>query len=145
MKLPAAGDYARLAQWRHLLRRFLVFSEAEALRGGLTARQHQALLAIKGFGGRALLTTGELAAYLVIRHHSAVGLVDRLVSKGLVRRRSAAGDRRRVMLELTARAELLISRLASTHQEELETLAPLLQRLLRHFNASPGHASRRGR
>ncbi len=55
---PVAGDYERLAQWRHLLRRFLVFSESEALRHGLTPRQHQALLAIKGFGRRAPLTTG---------------------------------------------------------------------------------------
>lgn len=149
--LPAARDYERLAQWRHLLRRFLVFSETQALRGGLTARQHQALLAIKGFGGRAPVTTGDLAEYLVIRPHSAVGLVDRLVRKGLVRRRVAAEDRRQVLLELTARAELVITRLAASHREELATLAPLLQRLLRHFDGAapprrpPGRGKRRTR
>jgi DNA-binding MarR family transcriptional regulator len=147
--LPAARDYERLAQWRHLLRRFLVFSETQALRGGLTARQHQAVLAIKGFGARAPVTTGDLAEYLVIRPHSAVGLVDRLVRKGLVRRRVAAEDRRRVLLDLTARAELTITRLAASHREELATLAPLLQRLLRHFDGAaprtPGKGARRTR
>jgi len=143
LKLPAAKDYERLARWRHLLRRFLVFSETEALRGGLTARQHQALLAIKGFGQRTALTTGDLADYLVIRPHSAVGLVDRLVRKGLVRRRTASEDRRRVLLELTARAELIIGRLASSHREELAALAPLLQRLLRYFDGAADPSSRR--
>jgi DNA-binding MarR family transcriptional regulator len=136
-RLPTTKDYERLAQWRQLLRRFLLFSEVEALRAGLTARQHQALLVIKGFGHRAPLNTGSLADCLLIRPHSAVGLVDRLVRKRLVRRRRAAAvDRRQVMLELTARAERLISRLAASHRDELATLAPLLQRLLRHFSAS---------
>lgn len=141
-RLPRARDYERLAQWRHLLRRFLVFSEAEALRAGLTPRQHQALLAIKGFGAGAPLTAGELAQHLVIRPHSAVGLVDRLVRKGLVRRRAASADRRRVLLQLTARAELLIGGLAASHRRELESLAPLLQRLLRHFTRQGGRRRR---
>jgi len=143
---PAARDYERLAEWRHLVRRFLVFSEEQAVLHGLTARQHQALLAIKGFGRRTALTTGQLADYLVIQPHSAVGLVDRLVAKGLVRRVAATGDRRQVLLGLSARADQLISRLAAAHREELRELAPLLQKLLRHFAPPSGRpASRRAR
>src|SRR5215469_11314344 len=74
----ALADYERLAEFRYLLRRFLIFSESAAVAAGLTAQQHQALLAIKGAGSMADLTTGALAERLGIRHHSAVGLVDRL-------------------------------------------------------------------
>jgi DNA-binding MarR family transcriptional regulator len=51
---------------------------------GLTAQQHQALLAIRGFGIEECLTVGELAQWLNLRSHSVVGLVNRLVGRGLV-------------------------------------------------------------
>src|SRR5579863_9005627 len=76
-------DYQRLAEFRYVLRRFLIFSENADAAAGLTAQQHQALLAVKGFTGAAAVTTGGLAERLGIRHHSAVGLVDRLVDKKL--------------------------------------------------------------
>ena len=41
-------DYEALAAFRYALRRFVAFSETEAKAAGLTPRQHQALLAIKG-------------------------------------------------------------------------------------------------
>ncbi len=44
-------DYLRLAEFRHILRRFLVFSGRAAEHAGLIAQQHQALLAIKGYPG----------------------------------------------------------------------------------------------
>jgi DNA-binding MarR family transcriptional regulator len=126
-------DYARLAEFRYLLRQFLIFSEQAADRAGLTAQQHQALLAIKGFGAAQPLTIGELASRLGIKHHSAVGLVDRLLAKSLVRRQPGAQDRRQVVLRLTSRAERLLARLSATHRAELQRLAPLLQTLLVHF------------
>ncbi len=126
-------DYERLAQLRQLLRRFLVFSENEAIRRGLTAQQHQAMLAIKGFGVRHPVSTGELAELLGIRHHSTVGLVDRLDAKGLVRRHAGRNDRRQVFIALTAKAERLLSQLSASHRDELEQLAPLLRLLLAHF------------
>jgi DNA-binding MarR family transcriptional regulator len=126
-------DYARLAEFRYLLRQFLIFSEQAADRAGLTAQQHQALLAIKGFGAAQPLTIGELASRLGIKHHSAVGLVDRLLAKSLVRRQPGAQDRRHVVLRLTSRAEQLLARLSATHRAELQRLAPLLQTLLVHF------------
>ena len=127
------ADYETLAELRYLLRRFLVFSENAAVATGLTAQQHQALLAIKGFPGREYVTTGELAERLCIRHHSAVGLIDRLASKGLVARRSGPDDRRQVLVELTPSAEILLLSLSVMHHEEIQRLAPLLQTLLGHF------------
>jgi len=126
-------DYERLAEFRYLLRQFLIFSEQAADHAGLTAQQHQALLAIKGFGNAQPLTVGELAGRLGVKHHSAVGLVDRLLAKSLVRRQAGARDRRQVMLRLTSQAERRLARLSAAHRAELERLAPLLQTLFGHF------------
>lgn len=128
------ADYERLAEFRYLLRRFLIFSENAAVAAGLTAQQHQALLAIKGAGSPGALTTGALAERLGIRHHSAVGLVDRLETKGLVRRRPGSRDRRQVFLSLTRKAERELARLSVAHRNELQRLAPTLRMLLRHFD-----------
>ena len=127
------ADYERLAEFRYVLRHFLVFSENAAAAAGLTAQQHQALLAIKGFGAPGRVATGVLAERLGIRHHSAVGLIDRLSAKTLVRRRSTSDDRRRVLIELTPKAEGLLAKLSVTHLDELERLAPLLRILLADF------------
>lgn len=129
----ANADYQRLAEFRYLLRHFLIFSEDAAEGAGLTAQQHQALLAIKGFGGDKPMTTGDLAGRLGIRHHSAVGLIDRLLSKSLVRRRTGLEDRRQVLLTLTPKAEALLAGLTAAHRDEIKRLAPLLQTLLKHF------------
>jgi DNA-binding MarR family transcriptional regulator len=130
---PALGqaDYEMLAEFRYLLRRFLMFSESAAEQAGLTAQQHQALLAIKGHCGPAPLTVGALADRLAIRPHSAVGLVDRLALKQLIRRTGGQDDRRRVLIELTDKAEALLRGLSVAHRDELRRLAPLLRGLLR--------------
>ena len=95
------AEYETLAAFRYALRQFLHFSDTAAEAVGLTPQQHQALLAIKGFPGRDRVTIGELAERLQIRHHSAVGLVDRLVTQKLVAREAAADDRRQVYVRLT--------------------------------------------
>ena len=75
-------DYARLLQFRVDLRRFLHWSEEQAEKAGVTPAQHQLLLAIRGHNGAEGPTIGEIAGYLLLRHHSAVGLVDRAVKAG---------------------------------------------------------------
>ena len=131
-ELSQAG-YERLAEFRYLLRQFMAFSEKAAEAAGLTPQQHQALLAIKGFGASRLMTTGELAERLGIRHHSAVGLIDRLLSKSLVHRQTGAEDRRQVLVKLTPKAHRLLERLSAAHHDEVERLSPLLRNLLAHF------------
>jgi len=123
-------DYELLAEFRHLLRRFLAFSEESARRHGLTSQQHQALLAVKGFPGARSLTVGELAARLDIRHHSAVGLVDRLEARRLVKRVIDPDDRRQVFVGLTPAADAILARLTAAHRRELRQLAPNLSVLL---------------
>jgi DNA-binding MarR family transcriptional regulator len=127
------ADYERLAEFRYLLRRFLVFSEEAAEGAGLTAQQHQALLVIKGRRGSQPMMTGMLAERLAIRHHSAVGLIDRLIAKNLIRRRTDSADRRQVLIELTSKAEKVLQSLTIEHRNEIERIAPLLRELLAHF------------
>ena len=50
--------YKGLAGFRYALRQFLAASETIAGGAGVTARQYQALLAIKGFPGREQVTIG---------------------------------------------------------------------------------------
>lgn len=121
------ADYRHLAEFRYLLRHFLSFSEEAARAAGLAPQQHQALLAIRGFGGK--LTVGELAERLAIKPHSAVGLTDRLAEAGLVVRQ-AGKDRRQVVLGLTRMAEGKLAKLSRAHRQELKRLAPLLETLL---------------
>ena len=124
------AEYEALATFRYALRQFLRFSEQAAVAAGLTPQQHQALLAIKGFPGRDRVTVGELAERLQLRHHSAVGLVNRLVAERLVTRRRDAIDRRQVHLVLTARGESLLEEVSAAHKEQLRRLGPQISLVL---------------
>jgi len=124
------SHYESLAALRYALRRFINFSQEAAREADLTPQQHQALLAIKGFPGRDYASITELAERLQLRHHSVVGLVDRLVRGRLLRRTPSAADRRRVELRLTAQGEKVIERLSTIHLQELRQLGPELHRLV---------------
>ena len=123
-------DYRRLSEFRYQLRCFLEFSEAAATRAGLTPRQHQALLAIKGAPAGTIPSVGYLAERLRIRHHSAVELADRLADASLISREPDAQDRRRVRLKLTVTAEARLETLSASHLSELNRLRPVLLELL---------------
>lgn len=124
------ADYTALAEFRYVLRCFLEFSENEAKEVGLTPRQHQALLAIKGYGRGKPISVGDLAERLRIRHHSAVELANRLSDGGLVVRSQDEEDQRRVLLSLTARAEEHLAELSAAHLDELARIEPMLRRVL---------------
>jgi DNA-binding MarR family transcriptional regulator len=124
-------DYRALAQFRHLIRSFLAFSTDAARKAGLPPQQHQALLSLKGLPPDRPPTVSSLAWHLQLRHHSAVGLVDRLTRKGLVRRLPGSVDRRQVLLSLTPRAQALLRRLSLQHREELKRSGPELFAALR--------------
>jgi DNA-binding MarR family transcriptional regulator len=124
-------DYETLAAFRHLLRRFAAFSEAEARAVGLTAQQHQALLAIKGSPGRDAVGVNDIAAHLLIRHNTAVELVDRLADAQWVRRLPDPTDGRRILVALTERGKRVLRDLAVIHQRELRSIRSTLLRLLK--------------
>lgn len=129
----AAVDYETLARFRHELRQFLAFSEIEANRAGLSAQQYQALMAIRGFSLREPMSIGDLARYMLIRHHTAVELVDRMVKLKIIRRSTDPSDRRRVLLGLTAAGERRLRRLYQIHVHELRTMGPTLTKMLKLF------------
>jgi DNA-binding MarR family transcriptional regulator len=145
-------DYHALADFRFEIRRFLHSSERIVRAAGLEPQQHQALLAIKGLPPHRVATVGVLAERLLVQHHSAVELVNRLETKSLLRRARGADDRRSVLLTLTRRGEALLKQLALTHRAELHTArSKLLQALTRvvvrdvHDGAPPGDSRRKRR
>ncbi len=123
------ADYRRLLQFRIGLRRFLHWSEEQAERAGLTPAQHQLLLAIRGHEGEPGPTIGDIAGYLLLRHHSAVGLIDRAEKAGLVQRLEDSGDRRVVRLRLTPLGSGTLQQLSEAHLEEIQRLTPRIQEL----------------
>jgi DNA-binding MarR family transcriptional regulator len=126
-------EYETLADLRYSLRQFLHFSEEAAHNAGVTPQQHQALLAIKGFRESRGITIGELAERLQVRHHSAVGLVDRLVLKNFVAREHHPADRRQVFLALTERGESMLEKLSAAHKEQLRRIGPHIESLLKRL------------
>jgi len=126
MQRLTQADYTHLLEFRTALRRFESWSEQAAKGVGLTAAQHQLLLAVKGHPGERGPTITDLAEYLLVRHHSVVGLVDRTARAGLLARTRDPDDARMVRLELTALGEDRIARLSAEHLVELNRLAPAL-------------------
>ena len=127
-------EYENLAAFRYSLRKFQHFSEEAARSAGLTPQQHQALLSIKGSPGRDKITVKELAEQMQIRHHSAVGLVDRLAAQDLIAREHSHADRREVNLMLTEKGLAILERLSTIHKEELRRTLPELQKLIEQLS-----------
>lgn len=126
---PSAQDFEHLLAFRVGLRRFQHWSENQAQAAGLTHVQHQLLVAVKGHPGSMPPTVGDLAGYLMLRHHSAVELVDRAEAAGMVRRTPDPDDARVVRVKLTARGDRLVTELTKAHLAELYKLAAVLNEL----------------
>jgi len=130
------AHYETLAEFRYALRKFQRFSEEAAHAAGVTPQQHQALLAIKGFPGRDRIMIGELAERLQIKHHSAVGLADRLMAEKFVHRTAGVEDHRRVHVRLTAKGEAVLEKLSANHQEQLRRMGPRINQLLESLHGA---------
>jgi DNA-binding MarR family transcriptional regulator len=126
---PSPVDFQHVLAFRVSLRRFQHWSEQQARAVGLTHVQHQLLVAVKGHPGDLPPTVGDLAAYLLLRHHSAVELVDRAEAADLVRRNPDPEDARIVRVGLTRRGDQLVTELTETHLAELRTLAAVLNEI----------------
>lgn len=124
MPAPAAplddDDFSRLLAFRDGLRRFLHWSDGQAGAVGLTGAQHQLLLAVRGHGGPPSI--GDVAEHLLLRHHSAVELVDRAVAGRLIERFDDPDDQRVVRIRLTAEGRRKVEALSAVHLEELSRL-----------------------
>ena len=123
-------QFARILEFRVALRRFGRFSEEQADKLDMTAAQYQLLLAIRGHDDPRGPTIADVARSLLVRHHSAVGLVDRTQDLGLIERRRDPDDQRLVRLSLTPLGHERVDALAQAHLKELRQLAEVLGSLL---------------
>lgn len=131
--------YQGLAGFRLALRRFLAASEAISKHAGVTQQQYQAMLAIKTWPSETM-TMGDLADQLLLTHHAAVQLVNRMAKAGVAVRAPSSTDRRSVLVKLTDQGERLLDRLADMHMAEVLRQEPQLtrsMRRLRRISAGP--------
>ena len=133
----ATPDYGRLAGFRFALRRFLRFSEDAAAAVGLTGQHYQAMLVVRACPEERRLTIADLAQQLLIKHNSAVELVDRLADLDLLKRTTARQDRRKVELSLTPRGRNLLAKLAAVHRAELQRIGPILKGFFAELSRPP--------
>ncbi|MBS0333831.1 MAG: MarR family transcriptional regulator [Proteobacteria bacterium] len=137
---PMALDpdsFRALAGFRSALRRFLAASEAISKAAGVTQQQYQAMLSIAAWPGGAM-SMKDLAEELLLTHHAAVQLVDRLAKAGLARRAPSTVDRRSVELSLTPEGAALLDALATQHLAEMLKRKPALGASLRRLRPLDG-------
>lgn len=134
--------YLGLAGFRYALRQFIAASEAINRAAGTTQQQYQAMLAIRTWPYEAM-SMKDLAEQLLLTHHAAVQLVDRLSKSGLVKRSPSRDDRRSVLLDLTPQGARLLDDLAGRHLEAMLRQEPALTSSLRRLKklGSDGQAS----
>jgi DNA-binding MarR family transcriptional regulator len=128
-----SDDYDALASFRYALRKFLRFSKrALASEANLTPEQYEALLALKAFGPDSGLSVGDLSERLQVKHHTAVGLVDKLEELHFVRREQGVEDRRKVFVRLTAAGSRILAKVAVLHRREMRLRSPeMIEALIR--------------
>lgn len=131
MKKLTVTDYQALAEFRFQIRRFLHFSDGAVAGAGLERGQYQLMLTIKGLPQGTRPRIRDIANRMLIQHHSAVELINRLEAGGYVRRERAEDDRREVLVQLTTKGERVLGELALHHHEELQDAAPALVASLR--------------
>ena len=128
------AEYRALAELRYRIRHFLSEGDAKARAVGLEPQQYLMLLAIRGLPEGSEATIQTLAERLALKHHSAVELIDRLETRGYVRRNRSRDDRRRVFVTLLPRGERLLEQVARNRISELrtsgETLVGAIEALL---------------
>lgn len=128
-----SDDYEALASFRYAMRKFLSFSRrALAAEAELSPEQYEALLALKAFSEPTGLTIGQLSERLQVKHHTAVSHVDKLETRGLVRRERGVEDRRQVYVRLTVTGSRVLAQVAVVHRRELRIRSPeMIEALIR--------------
>jgi DNA-binding MarR family transcriptional regulator len=140
LKEPAPltrAQMRRLAEFRFQLRKFLHFSSLAADSAGIRAQQYQLLQCVWGMPEELDPTIANVAARMLLKHNSAVELVDRMIEQGLLRRSPDPTDHRRILLRMTPQGEKLLGSLAAWHLRELEETGPELIRALRRVLFTP--------
>lgn len=119
MKRISATEYQAMAELRYRVRLFLREGDAAARSAGLEPQQYLLLLAIRGLPADSAAKIRALADSLLIKHHSAVELVDRLEKRGLVRRTRSRDDRRQVLVSLLPKGQRVLERVVQQRINEV--------------------------
>jgi DNA-binding MarR family transcriptional regulator len=125
------AEYQALAEFRYQIRAFLTFSDQAVRSAGIEKQQYQFMLAIKGMPDGMRPRMRDLSNRMLIQHHSAVELANRLEAGGFIRRERSADDKREVLLTVTPKGERVLNKLALNHHQELQNAAPKLLASLR--------------
>jgi DNA-binding MarR family transcriptional regulator len=131
VKIPA--KLGELAEFRYRLRRFLSFSEVASEAVGISAQQYQLLQVVAAVPANEESSISYVAERMMVRHNSAVELVDRAEKSGLVRRVADESDHRRSLLEITERGGEVLARLVAEHLTEIEAEGPEMMRSLQRL------------
>jgi DNA-binding MarR family transcriptional regulator len=102
--------------------RVLVAIAAQSLRGldnEVTLQQYRTLVVLQSRGPQSLQA---LASELQVVPSTATRMCDRLVGKGLIRRRGAAGSRREIELSITQEGAALVGRVARERRNQLRRI-----------------------
>src|SRR5262249_25089366 len=122
-------DYYALAAFRYAIRRFLRFSENNSRAEGITPQQYQILLMIKGMNDRGWVTVSEIAEFLQVLHHSAVGLCKRAEQIGLVTPTTQEKERQKVCNNSTKGGKKILADIEKKTRFELERFREDIPRL----------------
>jgi len=122
-------EYEALANLRYRIRKFRQFSGEAASGLGLSPLEHQALLAIKGFGIGGEMSASCLAEKLFLMPTAATELAEALNAGGFLT--IVTKPKRCIVVRLTDQAEELLRRLTPAHLYEIREMAPELMQALR--------------
>jgi DNA-binding MarR family transcriptional regulator len=148
MELPHLKDDPHLKVLRPLVEAYLAFSRIDNrhIRSlCLTPSQFDVIVTL---GDTTGLTCSQLSSQTLVTKGTLTGVLDRLARKGLIRRESVAGDKRRTKIRLTEKGRTLFQKVFSAHiafirpfferaltQQEVETARGLLLRMRDSFQA----------
>jgi len=140
------SEYAALAELRYRIRQFLRGSDLAAEGAGLEPQQYQMLLTIRSVANPNETSIRRLAERLALRHHSAVGLIDRLEAHGYVRRIRNGRDQREVCVILLPSGQRALDQVVCQRLGELRgnghALVAAINAILKH---TPAAHSRRNK
>jgi DNA-binding MarR family transcriptional regulator len=115
---------ARLRLWIRLLRasRFIegVTRERFKVQFNMTLPRFDVMAALYRKPDGMLMS--EIARFLIVSNGNVTGIVDRLVSEGLVARSQRNGDRRTSFITLTRRGRAAFATMATAHEHWIDEL-----------------------
>lgn len=135
---------ADLAEFRYQLRRFINFSEVACEVAGVSAQQYQLLQILATLPADRESSISYIAERMVLRHNTAVELVDRAEKAGLVRRVPDSQDHRRSLVEITGKGDELLAVLVPLHLSEIRTEGGELLKSLQDLVGRSSSAKRGG-